>query len=262
MTPNDELLTGETAAFVADLRAAAHGPVPEASAELQALFAATATVIAPPATTTPRRSPVSDAKRLLTAIPSKVAAGVLGALLAGSLGAGAMTGTISLASNDSDVPETTEVLVDDEALEDEELVEKAEVEEVEEVEVDEDEAGDDEAKAVVDPMVPPTSVSEAARNHHFDEACGNHGAYVSHFARTGEEPECAVAARAALAADAPADAEADADADADAAETESDAVESEVQGPGKSDQGKAKASAAKAKAAERKAAGGKGKPGR
>lgn len=238
MTPNDELLTGETAAFVADLRAAASGPAPEATAELQALFVSTATVTAPPATTTPRRSPVSDAKRLLTAIPSKVAAGVLGALLAGSLGAGAMTGTISLASNESDVPESTEVLVAEEK-------DELEVEEVVE------DAGDDEPKAAVDPMVPPTSVSEAAQNHHFDEACGNHGAYVSHFARTGEEPECAIAARALLAGDAPA-----------AAETDAESTEVEAPGPGKSDGGKAKAAAAKAKAAERKAAGGKGKPGR
>jgi hypothetical protein len=41
----------------------------------------------------------------------------------------------------------------------------------------------------------PTTVSEAAHIHDFDEACGNHGAYVSHFARFGEEPECATTAR-------------------------------------------------------------------
>ena len=34
-------------------------------------------------------------------------------------------------------------------------------------------------------------VSEAAHNHDFDEACGNHGTYVSHIARTGEPPACA-----------------------------------------------------------------------
>lgn len=43
----------------------------------------------------------------------------------------------------------------------------------------------------------PTSVSEAAHVHDFDEACGNHGAYVSHVARFGEEPECATTARGA-----------------------------------------------------------------
>lgn len=249
MTPHDELLTGETAAFVTDLRAAAHGPAPEASDELRALFASTATVTAPPATTTPRRTPVSDAKRLLTTIPSKVAAGVLGALLAGSLGAGAMTGTITLASNEADVAESAEVLAEDEALEDP-LVDPEQELVVEEVEVED---GEDGPKDPGDPMTAPipTTVEEAAHNHQFDEACGNHGAYVSHFARTGEEPECALTARnggeapaAALTADEP------------------DAAESEVQGPGKSDQGKAKAAAAKAKAAERKAAGGKGKAGR
>lgn len=41
----------------------------------------------------------------------------------------------------------------------------------------------------------PVTVSEAAHIHDFDEACGNHGAYVSHFARFGEEPECATSAR-------------------------------------------------------------------
>lgn len=43
----------------------------------------------------------------------------------------------------------------------------------------------------------PTRVSDAAHLHDFDEACGNHGAYVSHFARFGEEPECATTARGA-----------------------------------------------------------------
>lgn len=49
----------------------------------------------------------------------------------------------------------------------------------------------------VDAALPaaPSTVSEAAHIHDFDEACGNHGAYVSHFARFGEEPECATTAR-------------------------------------------------------------------
>ena len=41
----------------------------------------------------------------------------------------------------------------------------------------------------------PTSVSEAAKIHAFDEACGNHGQYVSFFARNGTEPSCATEAR-------------------------------------------------------------------
>lgn len=45
----------------------------------------------------------------------------------------------------------------------------------------------------------PTTVSEAAHIHDFDEACGNHGAYVSHVARFGEEPDCATGARGGVA---------------------------------------------------------------
>jgi len=37
-------------------------------------------------------------------------------------------------------------------------------------------------------------VSEAAHEHAYDEACGNHGKYVSAVARTGEQPECATEA--------------------------------------------------------------------
>jgi hypothetical protein len=42
---------------------------------------------------------------------------------------------------------------------------------------------------------PATSASEAAKIHAFDEACGNHGRYVSHVARFGTEPPCATGAR-------------------------------------------------------------------
>ncbi|MGQ0432073.1 MAG: hypothetical protein ACT452_06675 [Microthrixaceae bacterium] len=47
----------------------------------------------------------------------------------------------------------------------------------------------------------PTTVSEAAHIHDFDEACGNHGAYVSHVARFGEEPECATDVRSGVSQD-------------------------------------------------------------
>lgn len=59
------------------------------------------------------------------------------------------------------------------------------------------ETGEDTDAAAVAAELPaaPTTVSEAAHIHDFDEACGNHGAYVSHFARFGEEPECATTAR-------------------------------------------------------------------
>lgn len=60
---------------------------------------------------------------------------------------------------------------------------------------DEDAVGGDDTAASTELPVAPTTVSEAAHIHDFDEACGNHGAYVSHFARFGEEPECATGAR-------------------------------------------------------------------
>lgn len=68
-------------------------------------------------------------------------------------------------------------------------------------ETTDDPADEDDDIVEDDPAAPtelpgaPTTVSEAAHIHDFDEACGNHGAYVSHFARFGEEPECATAER-------------------------------------------------------------------
>lgn len=164
-------------------------------------------------------------KRILTGLPSKVAAGALGALLAGSVGAGALTGTMVLTSDDDPVdvvacPVEDEVVVD-EVVSEEQVVDDSDVADDEgcedpgadgvdgdgaDVSIDGDDADElsdaDETEqpkveVPVDPAtVPvPTVQSEAAQNHAFDEACGNHGAYVSHFARTGEEPECATAAR-------------------------------------------------------------------
>ena len=40
-----------------------------------------------------------------------------------------------------------------------------------------------------------TTASQAAHIHDFDEACGNHGAYVSFVARNGTEPACAAEVR-------------------------------------------------------------------
>lgn len=42
---------------------------------------------------------------------------------------------------------------------------------------------------------PATSAREAAHIHAFDEACGNHGQYVSYVARNGTEPPCATGVR-------------------------------------------------------------------
>ncbi|HEV8044533.1 MAG TPA: hypothetical protein VGP38_05085, partial [Rubrobacter sp.] len=46
-------------------------------------------------------------------------------------------------------------------------------------------------------VLPPaaTSASEAAHIHAFDEACGNHGQYVSYVARNDTEPPCATGVR-------------------------------------------------------------------
>lgn len=40
-----------------------------------------------------------------------------------------------------------------------------------------------------------TTAAQAAQIHDFDEACGNHGAYVSFVARNGTEPSCAAEVR-------------------------------------------------------------------
>ena len=179
--------------FLAELSAFRSGPAPEAGAELRALFASVATVetCATPAAEPARRLPVY--KRILTGLPSKVAAGALGALLAGTVGAGALTGTMVLTSDDAPVVESQEQDQEHEAPEVEEAVVEASADEG-------DDAGKHEVPEDLSTVAVPTSVDEAAQNHAFDEACGNHGAYVSYFAQTGEEPSCATEARAAAAA--------------------------------------------------------------
>ena len=184
-------------------------PTPEAGPALRSLFAAVATS---PAVEPPRRLPVS--KRILAGIPSKIAAGALGALLAGSVGAGALTGTMVLTSNDDDAPavvacppaedEVVEVAeacdepLADEGKTDDDVVEGDDVVADEEDEASEDGEVDEPKAAVPTDLTTvsvPTSVSEAAHTHAFDEACGNHGAYVSEFAKTGAGADCATAAR-------------------------------------------------------------------
>ena len=257
--------------FFADLAMFRDGSVPEAGPELRALFASVAA--AAPAVEPARRLPVY--KRIFAGVPSKVAAGALGALLAGSVGAGALTGTMVLTSNDDDaavcpavsddhgdvvvVPvvagddsaEDTDAGVgaDEPADSDDAVCDEDDAATDDDDESTEDGATDDEAdeSEVVEPTadvptdlasVPvPTSVSEAAHNHAFDEACGNHGAYVSHFAKTGEEPECATAARGAATAE---------------TETETDGAEATADEPGA--EGRANAEAHREVTAERKAA--------
>jgi hypothetical protein len=249
MTPED--LVAELAAF-----RSAEAPVPGAA--LRDLFASGAVVVAPARPAPARRTPMSMPKRLLAAVPSKIAAGVVGALLAGSLGAGAMTGTLSLTSQESDAP--AEVVEPQDAVE----VAPAEVEaddadEAEVAEVADDvEAAEAPKEDAGDPTTAPepTSVDEAAHNHQFDEACGNHGAYVSHFARTGEEPECALNARAGGEVTDPA-AAASADEVAPSDDAADEPADAEQHGKG---QGQAKAEA-KAKKAGKSTGASKAKGG-
>jgi hypothetical protein len=256
----DEDLTGRTGDLLAGLAMFRDASVPTPSPELAALFAATATT-APSALPTPRRAPVY--KRFLAGIPSKVAAGALGALLAGSVGAGALTGTMVLTSNEDDSPAVEAPAVEDSTVVADEHEDVADVEDdaaedadgIAVDEVDDDGANDAAAGADLAAVPVPTSVSEAAHTHEFDEACGNHGRYVSHFAQTGTEPDCAVEARAAAAAegeDGAADAEAvvaDADGNDDGADA---ATSAEHKGNGHH----------KTSPASKSSKGGKGKSGR
>jgi hypothetical protein len=191
----DEDLTGRTGDLIAGFAHFRDASMPAPSPELAALFAATATTpvaSTPAAPPTPRRLPVY--KRILAGIPSKVAAGALGALLAGSVGAGALTGTIALTSHEDDAPSVESTSVEAPEVEAPEVEDGTTVDEV-----DDSRANDAAAAADLAAVPVPTEVSEAAHTHDFDEACGNHGRYVSPFARYGEEPSCATDARSAAA---------------------------------------------------------------
>ena len=205
----DEDRTGTIGDLLAGLSVLRGASVPEPGPALRELFAATAPdrAVAPPAVPapSPRRDPVH--KRILTGLPSKVAAGTLGFLLAGTLGAGALTGTIVLASDGEDVP--AGVVSEDEVEVVEDVVDEGsdqgdgEATEDGATGAEDDEAGANDAAGDVDPAaVPvPASVSEAAQTHDFDEVCGNHGMYVSSFAQLGEEAPCAADARTAVDGD-------------------------------------------------------------
>lgn len=187
-------------ASVRDAYAASTPPAP--GDDLRALFATGLEVDAPPtATTSRRRRMFSD---VCKAVPGKVAAGLLGATLAytGLGAAGALPAPLSLASSEDDIEQ---VVLDDTTAttlgEDGDTTPATVSEGDGDGDTDAD-AGTKVAEDVDLALVPvPSSVSEAAHNHDFDEACGNHGKYVSHFARTGTEPECATAARAAAGGD-------------------------------------------------------------
>lgn len=150
-------------------------------------------------------------KNLLSQLSAKIAAGALGAVLAaGGLGAAGI-GPVSLASHENDGHECVEL---DEVAETFDVnIVVCEVAEKDSATVDEE--GDDvsaddaetlenageraeESKEVIEGELPPapTTTSEAAQIHAFDEACGNHGMYVSFFAQMGFEPPCALLVRA------------------------------------------------------------------
>lgn len=188
------------------------------------------------------------------AVPGKVAAGLLGAALAytGLGAAGALPAPLSLASSEDDIEQvvlddTTATTLGEEEGDGSTPTTVAE---------DDADAGTKVAEDVDLALVPvPTSVSEAAHNHAFDEACGNHGKYVSHFARTGTEPECATAARAAAGGDGQ-----DTGTELSTADTGADAeavADGKGKGKGKAEQGTGKAQKGKANANQ-----GKGKKGR
>lgn len=237
--------------FMASVRDAYAASTPPAPGEdLRALFATGLEVDVPPTTTTPRRRRMfSD---VFKAVPGKVAAGLLGATLAytGLGAAGALPAPLSLASSHDD---TEQVVLDDTTATT--LADDGDTTPTTVNEGDGDTDADAGTKVAEDvdlALVPvPTSVSEAAHNHAFDEACGNHGKYVSHFARTGTEPECATAARTAAGGDGQ---------DADAAVSTADAdADADAVADGK---GKGKAEKGKAQKAKGKANHGKGKKGR
>ena len=218
---HDDRLDPATAGFVNDLRTTfADAAPPQVGAALQTVFESV---------TTPTRQPVATAARptprsrfmfmeVFKSLPSKITAGVFGAAIAiGGLGAaGALPGSMVLTSNEKKA-EVTET----EGVE----VEGAETEgaEVEGGEVDGEESG---------PSENASPVATAAQNHEFDEACGNHGAYVSHFARTGEEPECATG---------------ESGTELESSDAEDDAEVSPRDNAKNGDAGKARAAAAKAK---------------
>jgi hypothetical protein len=177
---------------------------------------------------------------LLGSLAAKITAGVLGTALAvGGLGAAGGLPEPARAALDK-VGDVAGITVTGTDTEDDTggSEDSTENSRLEHAFVDEDETdgadgtdgtdGTNGATSGVSPV--PTSTSEAAHVHDFDEACGNHGAYVSHFARTGEEPECATNARAGQptgSATTGDGADTDDDADDEGSEEDDDAVKAD-----------------------------------
>lgn len=237
---HDDGLDQATAAFLAGVRQAYASTVaPAARPALEEVFASG--IASSPPVSPSAQAPTPSRRRFMfldifKGLPTKISAGALGAAIAVSgLGAGgALPVSMMLTSNEA--PAVTEEV--DPA---EEVEEAAEVEE--------------EGTSTTEPidlttLAVPMSVSEAAQTHAFDEACGNHGKYVSHFARFGEEPECATDARDAAAGE----------GEEEVATPESG--EEELSTSGHDDAGDDKGKGKKARSAKSGNGGGNGKGGR
>ncbi|HEX2851493.1 MAG TPA: hypothetical protein VHN98_13105 [Acidimicrobiales bacterium] len=195
---HDERLDPEVGRLLRSARRAVLAtPAPAPDERLATLFASGLPAAATPAVETLPARRRSSVKQLLSNVPAKVAAGVLGAGLAiGGLGvAGALPGNILLASSHHDEQVTTS--------DQQQATDTTEAPEVEKPDAADTNTTTDAPKPAtptdLSQVAVPTSVSEAAQTHAFDEACGNHGKYVSYFAQNGTEPSCATDARAAAA---------------------------------------------------------------
>lgn len=182
---HDDRLDPSAAGFVQDLRTAfASTEAPPAGAQLRAAFdGVTATTRRPVA----RAARPTERSRFMflevfKSLPSKISAAALGAAIAisGLGAAGALPGSMVLTSNEAEEVE----LVEEDAV-------KGADEGSEAGAVEEREGSEGVESGETGPSDEASPVATAAQNHEFDEACGNHGAYVSHFARHGEAPECA-----------------------------------------------------------------------
>lgn len=155
-------------------------------------------------------------KDLLSQIGTKVAAGAVGAILAiGGLGAAGIgpVSMISQGGSDHGCVELAELADNFEkniVVCEVEPTDDSTTRTVEEDKGDKDsvavthtsgttddgeEVQEDEESEKGESLPIPTTTSEAAKIHAFDEACGNHGMYVSFFAQMGFEPPCALLAR-------------------------------------------------------------------
>jgi hypothetical protein len=224
---HDDAIDERTSAFLEEVRLEFRATAPPAPGPLLTSFfalandksdlpvtaASNATRSAPQTAGLPNwmRRRIDVMNSFIGQVSTRVAAGALGALLVvGGLGAAAI-GPVGLASHEDDDHECValheladtfeenivvcEVEGDDGASADAtDTSHAAETADTVAITEEDDDEGADGEEGDLPPV--PTSTSEAAQIHEFDEACGNHGMYVSFFAQMGFEPPCALAARA------------------------------------------------------------------